>query len=742
MNHIKKLTTSNIKKDKKYIGKKIYNNIFFLKNNLEIPNSFYLDYKTQEKYIKDKKYISKQLKEDLVNLPKKKFYVVRSSINTEDLEEYSFAGQFKTFLNLKNKEEIFKAIKNIYEEIIDNKNEKYVEKFSKKSLKVSILIQEQIQSEYSGVIFTKNPVNYLNETIIEYVKGYGEMLVDKGITPERWKYNWDMWIEKPENPMIDESKLKYIKDKILEIKKEYKSEIDAEWTIYRNKIYFLQLRPITTIKNINIYSNNISKGFLPGLIKPLIWSINIPVVNNAWKKLFENLIKKDSIDINQLAKSIHYRAYFNMGVIGDIFKKLGMPRDLLELLMGIYPKPPKNMFKPSIKTMKYLPKMLVFIIKNVRFNTKANKFYNKYLEKLEAYKNIDFSELTENETIKHIDSLIKDSEKVAYYNIVTPLANSFRNIGLKKYIEKNNYSLEILKEISNQLEIKEIDPSTNLNSLKKYYDKNGDTEKFQEKIDDFLKKFGLLSDSGNDFSLPQWKEDRENIIKMIKNHHKSENKKIQIPEDKKLEKKLKKSKEIHRLKEQISFLYTNLYQIFRPLFLRLAEIYKQQNKLEKKEDIFYLTYTEIKKQEISQQKINKEKQKMQAAKKLNLPGTIIGEDIPNHFVEESNTSLKGTPVSNGYYSGKISIIKGLRDFNKVQKGDIIVIPYSDISWNPIFYKAGAIISESGGMLSHSAIIARELGIPAITSVNNAMNNFKDDQKVFIDATQGLIEKIL
>ena len=365
MNTIKKLTIANLKKDKLNVGKKIYNNIFFLKKDVKIPNSFYINYKTYENYRKNKEEIISKIKNDLENIFENKTYVVRSSINSEDLEESSFAGQFKTFLNLKSKEDLIKSIINIYDEIIDDRNKNYLEKFGKKDFKVSILIQEQVISEFSGVIFTRNPVNYLNEVVIEYVKGYGELLVDKGVTPERWRYNWEMWVDKPVNPKLDEKYLEDIKNKILEIKKEYKLEIDAEWTISKGEIYFLQLRPITTIKNINIYSNNLSKEFLPGLIKPLVWSINIPVVNSAWKKLFENLIKKDSVNIHELAKSIHYRAYFNMGIIGEIFKKLGMPRELLELLMGVYPKPPKNMFKPSLKTMIYLPKMLVFIIKNI-----------------------------------------------------------------------------------------------------------------------------------------------------------------------------------------------------------------------------------------------------------------------------------------------------------------------------------------------------------------------------------------
>jgi pyruvate,water dikinase len=721
MSIIKKLTVSNLKKDKTQVGKKIYNNIFFLKKEIQIPKSFYINYKIYENYKKDKEEIINKLKNEIDGIFQNKTYVVRSSINSEDLEESSFAGQFKTFLNLKSKEDLIKSIINIYDEIIDDRNKNYLEKFGKKDFKVSILIQEQVISEFSGVIFTRNPVNYLNEVVIEYVKGYGELLVDKGVTPERWRYNWEMWVDKPVNPKLDEKYLEDIKNKILEIKKEYKLEIDAEWTISKGEIYFLQLRPITTIKNINIYSNNLSKEFLPGLIKPLVWSINIPVVNSAWKKLFENLIKKDSVNIHELAKSIHYRAYFNMGIIGEIFKKLGMPRELLELLMGVYPKPPKNMFKPSLKTMIYLPKMLVFIIKNINFNSKAKNIIKTYTEKLESYKKIDFNSLSKRETIKTIDQLIEDTKKLAYFNIVTPLANSFRTMGLKKYIEKRQYSLDILKELSNQPEIKNLDPNYHLSILKKQLIEKGEGANFEKEVNSFIEKFGLLSDSGNDFSKQQWQENRKMIIEMVKSQETIEDKEVNIPNDKNLKKRLKKSKEIHLLKEKISFLYTNLYQIFRPLFLRLSEIFINENLLDEKEDIFYIKYEKLKKESMT------------------LPGTIVGDKVPDHFITQDKSSLKGIPVSNGYYSGKVSIIKGINDFSKVKKGDIIVIPYSDISWNPIFYKAGAIISESGGMLSHSAIIARELGIPAIVSVENVLKILKDDQSVFVDANQGFIE---
>jgi pyruvate,water dikinase len=76
----------------------------------------------------------------------------------------------------------------------------------------------------------------------------------------------------------------------------------------------------------------------------------------------------------------------------------------------------------------------------------------------------------------------------------------------------------------------------------------------------------------------------------------------------------------------------------------------------------------------------------------------------------------------------------------VQPGDVIVIPYSDVGWTPIFSRAGAVIAESGGMLSHSSIVAREYGIPAVVSVNHACQWIRDGDLLAVDGFKGVVAK--
>jgi pyruvate,water dikinase len=85
----------------------------------------------------------------------------------------------------------------------------------------------------------------------------------------------------------------------------------------------------------------------------------------------------------------------------------------------------------------------------------------------------------------------------------------------------------------------------------------------------------------------------------------------------------------------------------------------------------------------------------------------------------------------------VKVIRGASDFEKVEPGDVIVIPYSDVGWTPLFARAGAVIAESGGLLSHSSIIAREYHIPAVVSVPNCMQ-LTDFQEVSINGFTGEI----
>ena len=161
------------------------------------------------------------------------------------------------------------------------------------------------------------------------------------------------------------------------------------------------------------------------------------------------------------------------------------------------------------------------------------------------------------------------------------------------------------------------------------------------------------------------------------------------------------------------------------------------------EDIFYLYYDEVKNIVESDLKtklhslIEDRKKQISLVQNVRLPELIFGIQQPPILNEESQ-EYRGIPTSLGTYTGEARVLMGLSEFEKLKQGDILIIPYSDVGWTPLFSKARAVISESGGMLSHSSIIAREYHIPAVVSVRGACN-IKDGTILTVDGYTGQIE---
>lgn len=100
--------------------------------------------------------------------------------------------------------------------------------------------------------------------------------------------------------------------------------------------------------------------------------------------------------------------------------------------------------------------------------------------------------------------------------------------------------------------------------------------------------------------------------------------------------------------------------------------------------------------------------------------------------------LQGTPGSYGQVVARVRIVRSPDDFSSVQPGEIIVCPYTDPAWTPLFRIASGVITELGGALSHAAIVAREYGIPAVLGVTEATSLIRDGDRLTLDGTLGTI----
>lgn len=101
-------------------------------------------------------------------------------------------------------------------------------------------------------------------------------------------------------------------------------------------------------------------------------------------------------------------------------------------------------------------------------------------------------------------------------------------------------------------------------------------------------------------------------------------------------------------------------------------------------------------------------------------------------------TLTGTPGSHGSVTAAARIVNGPSDFGSVRTGEIVVCPYTDPAWTPLFTIAAGVITETGGALSHAAIVAREYGIPAVLGVAEATTHIDNGAQITLDGTAGIV----
>jgi phosphohistidine swiveling domain-containing protein len=107
-------------------------------------------------------------------------------------------------------------------------------------------------------------------------------------------------------------------------------------------------------------------------------------------------------------------------------------------------------------------------------------------------------------------------------------------------------------------------------------------------------------------------------------------------------------------------------------------------------------------------------------------------------VLQGDVLLRGTPGSPGVAEGPVRIIRDGSEFGKLCSGEVLVAPYTNPAWTPLFQRAAAVVVDGGGAASHAAIVAREYGIPAVMGTVEGTQKLTDGQRVMVDGDQGRV----
>ena len=787
------------------------------------------------------------------------YYAVRSSSIEEDSSNFSFAGQFETYLYIK-KENIIEKVKEVWISSFSNHVMKYRKegKINNEINVPAVIIQEMVNSEKAGVGFSVNPVNgNYDEIVISGTYGLGTSIVDGDENGDLFIYNKKTEEIKKEirtkkirqvldfenkkikteeinieDEVLNDSEVQELGENIINIEKYYGKPQDMEWAFEKGKLYILQSRPITTLKKANkktantiIWDNSNIVESYPEITLPLTFSFIRKAYSDVYKRFSEitgvppKVVESYQVVYDNMLGLLKGRVYYNLinwYKLLTLFPNSRNNSKFMEQMMGVKKELSEEdinenlleaegkmssweKFRNKIEKLKAGTTLFLnmFLIEN-----KAKKFYKLIDENLNGK-----NSRLEEKSVKDLKKYYKFLENKFLKNWEIPIINDFLVMvwfGLsKKAAEK--YTKENFEEVHNILIAQEgsdmisVEPSKYIMKMSNIIKKDKDLQneikgiiektatdinienltrnkEFNSLLEEYMQKFGDRTVHELKLEALTLREDPLFLIRMVysismtkevtehskRNISEEQNKiyeNLKISPLKKfiLKKTVSYAKKFIRLRENLRYERTKVFGMVRKIMKKMGIYLKEENIIVHERDVFYLTIdeifglidgalidTDLKKLIDLRKEKYKEYEEEAALPDRFLTRGFLGEnfyyeDLTGNEQGDKNI-LKGTGCSKGVVKGKVKIV--LNPMNtEVEDGDIVVTKSTDPSWVMVFPLLKGLIVEKGSLLSHSAIISREMNIPAIVGVQGATTALKTGDFVQFDGSTGIIKKL-
>jgi pyruvate,water dikinase len=694
--------------------------------------------------------------------------IVRSSAVSEDSKTLSFAGLYESVPNVKSYEELKKAVIHCWLAAFSDRISAYIKSAGiGNNPKLALLIQEFIEPESAGVVFSVNPENgETDEIVINSVKGFAGELLSGKQEGDEWVYkNGGAICIKEPFKSLTLKQVHKIAETARDIEKYFSEPQDIEWAIKDEQIYIVQSRPITHI----------------GERKKYYYFQNIPVSNDLIllypypQKPFDFYFLKEIMETAQYSIASIYGWQYSLGLrrirnftyIEDKskIKSEEVPFEFqqnlyfaMDLIIG------KN--KELIKRASSISEE---ILKSSKKITSRKQIQALLEENWLKWKDIfDLHYLIANFAQAEIENFmyfikeqvgIENIDQNNLYGLLSGKGNYQTRINNKllKIGELLRKKPNILSNIENLGDDAEIIPRLKL--------LDSSITTLLEKL---LKNNGKLMYSLN-VSSESWIENPAPLLRLILRYAKEKNNKSNKENINKHRKKTLKyieykigdderKKELFRTKMDQAVLCNRVLQdrdvlIVNPaiysaheFFLKIGNVLVTSKQIAGSKDIFYLLPNEIREALVIpginfKNIIERRKSEELFWSQIKPPFRISRNFVEENGSEKQKNTFYGVGLSGGKAKGKVLLINDFYAASmQMSKKKILIAHDFDLSWTPLFVMAEGIITEVDfGLLSHTAVLAREYGIPAVAGVQGIMEVATNDDLIEIDGDIGRIK---
>lgn len=679
-------------------------------------------------------------------------HAVRSSAVREDGEGLSYAGQFVTVLNVNTPAALDRAVQQV------RASDGHAEGDGAGG-GMAVLIQPMVAARWSGVLFTHDPVSAVAHFVIEGAEGAGGVVAGTG-SPQRMIVARDGQVRSGAAflPPMAVANLAAHAARVTRLFGGVPQDI--EWAWDGDQIWLLQARPITTLAPV--WTRKIASEVMPGLVRPLTWSINQPMICGVWGEVFTIVLGDQARDLDfQKTAALHRsHAYFNATLLGTIFRRMGLPEQGLAFLQT-----GEKMTRPPMRsTVRNAPGLLRLVRTErglpARFAAEDAAIYAPALAWLDASApdGLNVAQLW-----ARTQEILGVLRQVTFHKIVAPIGLSVRRAlfkvpdgWLRDVQPPEVRAVKRLEQLAEQAaaELRErgvtqpLTPTDLLATLRE----TPSGMRILAALDDYLRDYGYLSEVNTDVSLPTWREHPDTAYDLFATfalypHTPA----AEVDEARRASDRFKLARVHPRadLAGRVAELYSRLMAHLRAALVAIERAWLRDGLLREAGDLFFLELDEVGKLVADPDAFDpmpivaERRAHFERERDLAVPPLVYGRTLPaeEDGAEISAASLKGVAASRGVAECSVLVARSLAEARaaRVDKSVALVVPFADAGWAPILVRAGALIAEVGGQLSHGAIVAREYGLPAVMNLERATAILRDGQRVRVDGAKGTVE---
>ena len=744
---------------------------------------------------------------------------VRSSATAEDGAASSFAGQQETYLGLKGADAVCEAIARCWASLDSERARAYRRQqgMDDTSLAMAVVVQQLVEAEVAGVLFTRNPLDPAGRTmLVEASWGLGESVVSGRVMPDRFQLDHatgrvveqqiatktqmqtgaglvEIPVERQSQACLNAQQLAALAALGRQVEEFYQGPRDVEWAWAGGKFWLLQARPITTADAAEreevrrsmiaalqaraeptgtVWSRFNLSEILPDPT-PMTWAIVRRFMSGqgGFGLMFRDLgfDPDPALDEEGIFDLVCGRPYCNLSREARLhFRRLPYEHSFAALKANpskaLYPQPIINPSRAGWSFWLLLPLRLPGIIwqlvqAGVKQQRLAQEFPQRFREQIiPAFRGETAAGSRENLADLPPEKLLERLEYWIQRTLILFARESLKPTALAAL------AMARLEQKLAQTPLGAEGAAEAVRSLVMgvYPDVEADLPRGVREVSlgqldraSFLERFGHRGSQEMELARPRWSEDPAAVERLFDHRYGPASSAPADPQQT-WERVMREARlpaaQHPLLKAELDLLHTLLglretakhhlmagYALIRRLLVELDNRYRLNG------GIFYLTPEElprlVKGEDLTALSAQRRRQRTLALS-LEVPAVLfsddleaIGRPVP---VASTDLVLQGTALSAGSAEALALVLDTPQTNDLPTEPYILVCPSTDPAWVPLFVQARGLVMETGGVLSHGAIVAREFGLPAVAGLPGIMRQLRTGQRLRVDGTHGKV----